>query len=153
MNLSVQDGSMQDVQDSIIKLISSYFAKDKRVVAVYLFGSHAAGKNYKHSDIDIAVLLQNGLQRPKFEDLALKFTCGLIKLLNENRIDILILNSAGPIARHQVFDNGRMIFCRNAKQAMRFKDLSISEYLDFLPFRRMSEIKMMVNIKRGGNRG
>lgn len=141
------------MQSVLIKLISSYFAKDKSVVAAYLFGSHATGKNNEHSDIDIAILLRDDLDRRKFQELALKFTCDLIKCLKANKVDIVILNSAGPITRHQIFEHGQMIFCRDPKRAMRFKDLSISEYLDFLPFRRASEMKMLANIRRGGRYG
>lgn len=122
-------------------------------MAVYLFGSHAKGNPSKDSDIDTAVLLRKGVRRSVYADAALKYTCDLIRLLKFDHIDIMILNSAGPIARHQVYHHGKLIFCRDKKEALRFKDLSISEYLDFLPFRRRAEERMFKRLRQGGARG
>ena len=64
--------------------------------------------------------------------------------------DILIMNSAGPIIKHQVYKYGRLIYCRNKIEALRYKDTAISEYLDFLPFRRNAEKKVIESILSGG---
>ena len=39
------------------KIISDYFKNKDEVIAVYLFGSYAYGKNQPFSDIDIGILL------------------------------------------------------------------------------------------------
>jgi len=38
------------------KIISDYFKNKDEVIAVYLFGSYACGKNQPFSDIDIGML-------------------------------------------------------------------------------------------------
>ena len=41
----------------IIKKINQYFKERNEVMAVYLFGSYARGKERRDSDIDLAVLV------------------------------------------------------------------------------------------------
>ncbi len=47
---------MQKLSKSDIQKIQGYFASQKDVVAVYLYGSFAHGNPHKGSDLDIAVL-------------------------------------------------------------------------------------------------
>lgn len=125
--------------------------RDRRVVAAYLFGSRAKGKARAGSDIDIALLLKSR-RRESYSAEALRITCDVMKEAGADRIDILILNTATPIARHQVYRHGRQIFCRDQRLAMRFKDRSIAEYLDFLPFRRRGEEALIRGLS-GGRHG
>lgn len=131
--------------------IVSRLKRNRRVIAAYLFGSQAKGKARTNSDIDIALLLR-GRRHENYSAQALEITCDVMKAAGVDRIDILILNTATPIARHQVYLHGRRIFCRDERQAMRFKDLSIAEYLDFLPFRRQGEEALFKKIS-GGRHG
>lgn len=133
-------------------VLTSCLKKDRRVVAAYLFGSFAKGKASSESDIDIAILLEPKIPRAKYSDIALELTCRLMKCIRHDLIDILVLNSAGPIARHQVFAKGRLLFSRDMKSTLRFKDLSIAEYLDFLPFRQRAE-KLVEKRILGGPHG
>ena len=140
-------------QIQLEKTLENYFRKDRRVITVYLFGSHVLKKTRKDSDLDIALLLQRECPRAIYADLILKYTCDLIKILKKDFIDILILNSSGPIVRHQVYKKGKLIFCRDKRQTMRYKDLSIAEYLDFLPFRLRAEEIVVRRILNGGRSG
>lgn len=44
-----------------IQLLKDYFAVSEDVVLAYLFGSHARGRASSLSDVDVAVLLRDGL--------------------------------------------------------------------------------------------
>ena len=58
------------MHNKLTKTIITYFDSRQEVVAVYLFGSHASGKEHRSSDIDIGVLLNRndraGERRNKF---------------------------------------------------------------------------------------
>lgn len=133
-------------------VLISCLKKDRRVMAAYLFGSFVRDKAFPESDIDIAILFEPKILRARYSDIALELTCRLMKCTGHNLIDILILNSAGPIARHQVFAKGRLLFSRNLKCTLRFKALSVAEYLDFLPFRQRAE-KLVEKRILGGSHG
>ena len=44
---------------SIHKNIKSFFENEKNIVAVYLFGSYADGRERASSDVDLAILFGN----------------------------------------------------------------------------------------------
>jgi predicted nucleotidyltransferase len=86
------------------------------VVSAYLFGSHAAGRAHRESDIDVAVLLDERVQPTPRDRLEVRVRLGseLIARLDHNDIDLVILNEAPPLfARHVVLD-GRPVFVSDA---------------------------------------
>lgn len=56
--------SIKPMKKSMTETIIQYFAPDRRVIAVYLFGSQAKGKAKSASDVDLAVLLA---EKPDFD--------------------------------------------------------------------------------------
>jgi hypothetical protein len=133
--------------------LTRYFRHDRRIVAAYLFGSHARGSAGPESDVDIALLLRSDIPRARYADLRLRYTCALLKALRTDRVDLLLLNAAGPLAKHQVYSKGKLVFCRDARRTLRAKDLASSEYLDFLPFRRRAEEDVLRRLHAGGRHG
>jgi predicted nucleotidyltransferase len=45
------------MHNELLKNISAYFSYERKVIAVYLFGSYAEGNERPLSDIDIGILL------------------------------------------------------------------------------------------------
>ena len=81
--------------------ICDYFSRCSEVLAVYLFGSQAKGKARKRSDIDIAILLEDGIDSRRYFDLMLKYM-GELERIYDKRVDVVILNHARPLLQHQV---------------------------------------------------
>ena len=103
------------------------FERYERIVLVYFFGSLARGQETSLSDVDIAVLLED---RP--DDL-LGFTLKLIDELSVilgDRVDLVFLNEAPPLLRHQVIKHGRVIYSRSEEDRVRFEVRSEREFLD-----------------------
>lgn len=121
--------------------IKKYFAEVHGVVAVYLFGSHAKGRAHEQSDVDIAVLYKSGACKDPFEQ-SLKISCDLMKRLNCNKVDVVVLNTATPVLKNQIYKYGVKVLCNDRLTAVKFKARSIIEYLDLLPVRRPSELAM-----------
>lgn len=117
--------------------IKSYFSKKRNIAAVYLFGSHAKGKAHPKSDIDIAVLYKS-TPADSFRD-SLKISCDLMKEMSCDRVDVVVLNTANPVLKNQIYKHGQKILCNDPVTAVRFKAKSILEYLDILPMRRQAE--------------
>lgn len=125
----------------IVKNLKKYFAHRKDVVAVYLFGSHAKGMTRRGSDVDVAVLFKKNARRDLF-GASLKISTDLMQILNYNRVDVVVLNTANPVLRNQVYKYGVLVLCNNPLSALRFKARTILEYLDLMPARRLAEIEM-----------
>ena len=103
------------------------FEKYERIMLVYLFGSLARGQETSLSDVDIAVLLE------ELPDDLLGFTLNLIDELSVilgDRVDLVFLNEAPPLLRHQVIKHGRVIYQRSEEERVGFEVKSERECLD-----------------------
>ncbi|MEW6218596.1 MAG: nucleotidyltransferase domain-containing protein [Thermodesulfobacteriota bacterium] len=121
--------------------LAEYFSFRPEVLAVYVFGSVAAGRERPGSDVDIAVLLQSArnLDRKALLDQWLPDLCRLLR----RDVDILVLNDASDVARMQVFRRGRLVLAVDPGQLARFRMTSLVQYLDFLPHLRRMQARLM----------
>ncbi len=69
-------------------------SKQEHVRLAYLFGSVAKGKAGKLSDIDIAVLLDESLNKEQRFDLQLELISDISELLKTDKIDMVVINEA-----------------------------------------------------------
>lgn len=127
---------------SFQKQLQKYFSSQKSIVAVYLFGSHAKGRAHANSDVDLAVLFHDSVSPKHYFDRSLKMSCDLMKLLNHNQVDVVVLNTATPVLKSQIYKYGKSVFSKNPSAAIRFKAKSILEYLDMAPVRSLCESVM-----------
>ena len=100
----------------------------REIIAVYLFGSRAGGGGKRGSDVDIALLLDDHL---KSNFPYLDFKVMLESVLNMD-VDLVVLNNAGEILKHQVRKYGKVIYERDAKMRKQWEILSRKLYQDFL---------------------
>lgn len=116
------------MQKEDIEALKKVFEDDERILAAYLFGSKARENDVKGSDIDIAVLLSS---IP--EDL-LDYYLHLLNKLSEilgDKLDLIILNTAPPLLKHQVIKRGKLIYARSQRSRIIFEAFAQCEYLDF----------------------
>ena len=105
---------------------ASVLAADSRVDAVYGFGSHVRGTAGPRSDIDLAVLLSRDIRL--VEELRLR--ANVVDVLGRDDIDLVRLNSAPPLLRHEIISTGHRLFVRDADAVDRFERRCLREYLD-----------------------
>ena len=115
--------------DVLKQKISSYFSTKHGVVAVYLFGSHAAEKERPFSDVDIGLLFDDADKK----SVAEKVDYYLIELSRIIRKDIhpVIMNSAGELLLKQIFLKGDCIVVNDKKKLSRYKMIMFSKIIDF----------------------
>jgi len=92
-----------------------YFQSAEAVLFAFLFGSHATGKVYKESDVDVAVYLQEG-----YSLSTVKKIWSDIEDIVKKDVDLIVLNTASPLI---------------AQAALRGKPIVIKEqalYLNYL---------------------
>ncbi len=100
---------------------------------IYIFGSYAKGNNNEKSDVDIAVLLNNDYNPMDKLELIGELT----SVLRREDIDLVILNSANPVLRHQVIKYGKLIYMENEDVKVDFEVKVLKEYMDMEPFRKV----------------
>lgn len=148
---------MQRSQDGIKKLdgtmhrldenITAYFKNKKEVVAVFLFGSYAEGKDRVLSDIDIGILLDRN-SRDFFNERKNDYIVELGRIMRKD-IDPVILNLAGEELLRQVFSKGRCILVNNSRKLSRYKTVMFSKIAEFGYYRNRMQSGLIRKIMEG----
>jgi len=118
------------------------------IIAAYVFGSQATGEAGPHSDVDVAVLLDEDRQQD-FDSL--QFMVDLEKALNRS-VDLVVLNRAGEPIKHQVRRDGRIVFDRDPKRRKHWEIMSTKFYQDYLHLHAiyMQGMKKALKSRYGG---
>jgi len=135
-------GFMEPLLSNIANRLAEVFGDEALVVVAYLFGSKSKGVETSQSDTDIAVLLS------ELPENLLDFYVDLIDRLSEllgGNIDLIVLNTAPPLPRHQVIKHGRIVYCRDWRARVEFEVRAEKEYMDFNRYReRYDEVLLEV---------
>ena len=121
------------MKSDILKKIGSFFEDRPEVIAVYLFGSFARGKEQRDSDLDLGVLLDHEEVRRQ-DDFMREYTVGLARVLRKD-LHIVIMNNAGEGLTAQILKNGQCILNRKPELLSRFKMVSYAMIAEFADHR------------------
>ena len=135
--------------DQYAAALEQYFASLDGVVSAYLFGSHARGQAWAHSDVDVAVLLEGRPDNDRCFDMRLEVIGGLMGILHTNDVDVLILNQAPPALRYAVLRDGIILFCRDRQAMIEFRVRTLNEYLDFKPILKRHGDAILEKARKG----
>ena len=113
------------ILESLYERIADFGMKHGQIVAIYVFGSIATGKERTGSDIDIAIMVRGsvgGMERVEVET-------SLSNLLNRD-VDLIIFGDASPLLQHQILKYGHLVFESDPKERVRQEVAARREYLD-----------------------
>lgn len=132
---------------NIERQMKAYFENREEVVAVYLFGSYAEGKERPLSDVDIGILLDTKYLDNSYEMRDLY----MVQLARGLRVDIhpVLLNSASEALLKQVFLNGKCILVRDARKLARYKMMVFAAIAEFGYYRSQMQSGLIKRLKRG----
>ena len=111
------------------KLID-FLSKQEHVRLAYLFGSVAKGKAGKLSDVDIAVLLDESLNKKQKFDLQLELISDISELLKTDKIDLVVINEAPLSLKFEIIKANCPLFVRDRMEKIDFEQMVMSRYLD-----------------------
>lgn len=106
------------------------------IVSVYLFGSQAAGRVHRESDVDVAVLFDLAAvasREERFEE-RLRLSGVISRALRRNDVDLVVLNDAPPTLAARVVTQGRMVFCSDREAEHAFRRDAQLRAADLRPF-------------------
>ncbi len=110
--------------------LAQVFRAFPEVRAVFLFDSHAEGRAGPESDLDLGVVLEEGVADPG--TLRLR----LLQALAEagfDRVDLVLLNGADPVTRYEAVRPNQLLFAREGFDRGGYYSRVLREYLDLLP--------------------
>ena len=115
------------------------------VVSAYVFGSHAAGRAHRESDIDIGVLLDrtaHPTSRDRFE-VRTRLAGALAHALGADAVDLVVLDDAPPHLVRWVMTEGVRIFCTDPEADHAARRTALLRAADLEPFlRRARRVKL-----------
>jgi len=127
--------------------IKDYFRDCDQVAAVYLFGSHAAGKERSGSDVDLAILFQTR-DPDLIRDLIDTYLVDLSRLLKKD-IHPVALNSAGEMLLGQIFNKGKCIVVNDQHKLALFKVTAFAKIFDFSYYRSVMQSGLIKSVMQG----
>jgi predicted nucleotidyltransferase len=91
---------------SLVTMLQQYYPN---LLAVYLFGSYAQGTADKHSDVDLAVLIDGAVDPVNLWQTAQHLACQL-----NCDVDLVNLRTASTVLQYQIVTTGVLLWENNA---------------------------------------
>ena len=124
-------------------------ARQPEVRLAYLFGSQACGKANALSDVDVAVLLTEGLSVPETGQARLRLLGDLMSALGRDDVDLVVLNRAPVLLRQRVLRDGRLLFATDEQARVSFTEDTYRCYLDHRHMYDVLEETMFGRLREG----
>ena len=111
------DVNKRKISSSLKNKIIDIYKKKKNILTVYIFGSYGTNYQRKDSDLDLAILFDESPEVMRQMELAGKFE---LKLGIE--VDLINLNKADIILKHDVITKGEKIYSQDDIRTADFKE-------------------------------
>jgi len=135
-------------QEKITEAIKRY-----PVRLVYLFGSYGrylkGGRVTKYSDLDIAVLLDEGVNNQDILQLKLDLLDLLISIFKRDDVDLTLINQADYLLKHEILVSGYLLYVRQPEDRIEFEVATRKIYFDMKFMRDFHRQYFIEKVKRG----
>lgn len=113
-------------RSEIDAFVNNAIAPDPNVAFAFLFGSHAAGRQRRSSDLDLAIYFHSPPEGLAILDLRNEWSNRL-----GVEVDLVILNKASAFLRHQVMKTGEKLVVNDPLCYRRFRERTIADYQEY----------------------
>jgi predicted nucleotidyltransferase len=139
---------MHKIDISRLNQLTPKLAEDAGIVLAFLFGSYALEQADVSSDVDLALLLSADIVSHRYLDYRLKYFNLAADILRDDRVDIVILNTAPPLLRHEAI-KGRILFERSPEARVQYIVDVQRKYLDLKSFYAIDYAYMRRRLEEG----
>ncbi|MBI3961922.1 MAG: nucleotidyltransferase domain-containing protein [Deinococcus sp.] len=117
-------------KDALVSQLRAYLQGQPEVRFAHLFGSQATGRANVLSDVDVAVLVDQGCLAAGPYGYRAALIAELSQVLGTQAVDLVVLNTASPTLRFQVIRYGQLLFARSDTERVEFQVRTFNEYQD-----------------------
>lgn len=107
------------------------FSQYSQLIAVYLFGSRATGKEHPDTDIDIALIVDDDFSFIQNYDLPLVISSKL-ESITECKVDVVLFHKMDPLFQAEIRTKGKPVFVRDREKLKKIFFKARREYEDYL---------------------
>jgi len=134
--------------ENIKEIIRKYFEGKDKVIAAYLYGSHAAGKDVVGSDVDVAILTTESEKKnmDSFKERTL-MQRDLSRLLRKD-VDVVFLQEISEALFLEVLRQGEVVYEKDEINHRIFRASRLAQCLDFLFYQERMQRGMVEAIRR-----
>lgn len=136
---------MEKKHQELVEVAKAFLSAEKMVKFAYLFGSVATGKAGPLSDLDLAVYLD---RRVDFFNQRLFLMEALAKVLKTEEFDLVVLNDAPVVLKHEVISDG-VVLKEDRQRRVMFETEVLREYLDTAYLREVQFSYLKEKLTRG----
>lgn len=97
----------------------------------YLFGSQVTGGARPDSDVDVAVMLADGISPHSYLDMALRLTRALADASGVRGLEVVVLNDAPLPLRGRVLRGRQVLFSADEPRRVEYESRTLREFTDF----------------------
>lgn len=137
-----------DVDDRIRRL-AGMWAQDADVAAVYVFGSRAHGSAAPCSDVDLAVVLRDGLDGRARWRKRLDLVGDASRQLGTDAVDVVLLEDAPTVLGHRVLAHGKLLCEPVPPRRVRVAERIMRQYLDEAHLRAVLDAGLTRRLREG----
>ena len=127
--------------------LAPVFERTQAVQAAYLFGSQADGSAGAQSDIDLAVVLEEGTEEQFRLRESVELELALGAALGTHNLDLVVLNRAPLPLRHRALATGKVLYSRDEVKRTDFVEQVTREYIDVEPWLRRVEREHLATLQ------
>ena len=125
---------MLNIEDSKLKI--KELAEKYNLTLVVLFGSQPTGAVHTKSDVDIAALGANSLDRFALAN-------DLDKVFERNDVEVIDMNGASPTMMYVLVRDGKLLYENTIGAFMKWKFYAIREWINTAWLRKLSDKKLI----------
>ena len=130
--IGTKDGT-RNAERRMVERLAEVLDPREEILEAYLFGSHARGQAQPHSDVDIAVYIDDARADDTGYGYRANLTTDLMAGLGVNDVDVVVLNRAPPLLYHRVLRDGVRLLARDLRATTTREGRAVSRYCDFVP--------------------
>lgn len=122
-----------NVNRELLARLTSALEGREEILEAYLFGSQARMQAQPHSDIDVAVYIDEEYAHDGAWGYQSQLTTDLMVALGTNDVDVVVLNRASILLYHRVLRDGVRFLSRDLRATTNRAGQALSRYFDYLP--------------------
>ncbi len=137
----VAEDKLKEFIDRLSSIIERQY--NHLIAYVYLFGSVIEDRSTIESDIDVAVRFFNNVS----QETRYQVFKELLSIIDEN-IDLVDLSRASTVLRMEVYNRGKLVYCKDKDLLYMDQIYTLKAYDDYLHVSRRFREKMVRYIER-----